>query len=136
EVAQVGTAERGGERYVRGIAARSHQHSADAGYIVAGIEGPPAVLEVNLKPRAEVHGAAGRHSNVSQITGGIPGRDVQGAAKGDGEMLKVAADTHALGKHIEGRLGGPSLAVIEHHLVMDPVADGLHSPPSRLSPPE
>ena len=80
------------------------------GLVVARVERPPAALQVGLEPGAEIHRRGRqRHADVAEIAGGIPRRDVQGAAEGDGEVLEVAADADALGEDVERRAGGPRL---------------------------
>ena len=42
KIAQLGAAEGGCERDIGRIASDGHQHSPDAGHVVARVEGPPA----------------------------------------------------------------------------------------------
>ena len=46
-------------------------------------------------------------------------------------MLEVPADSLALGVYVQCRFGGPGKVVTECDVLMDPVADGLHSCPPR-----
>jgi hypothetical protein len=65
EVRQVGHAERCGYGHVGSVAACGHEHPSDARLIVAGVEGPPAVFEINFEPGAEVHDAGDGHADVA-----------------------------------------------------------------------
>jgi len=77
EMFLVGDAEGCGHGYVGGVAAGGDEDSADAGVVVAGVEGPPAVFGINLEPGAEVHGiGAGEDTDVSEVAGGITGGNV------------------------------------------------------------
>jgi len=72
EVFQVGEAEGSGDGYVGGIAAGGHEDAADARDIVAGIEGPPAVVEIGFEPSAEIHGVrTGRNAYITEVAGDI-----------------------------------------------------------------
>ena len=101
-MAQVRLSERSGHGNIGGVAAGRHEDPADAGLVVAGIECPPAVVEVDFKPRAEIHGPTRRHADVAEVACRVAGGNVQRAAEGDGKMLKVAAHAHALGKDVQG----------------------------------
>ena len=73
------------------------------GVIVARVESPPAILEIDLKPRAEIHrpGEAGQ-ADVAEVAGGVARGNVHGAAEGDGQVLEVAAYADALRVDVEG----------------------------------
>jgi len=121
-----------GNGYVCCVAAGGHENPANAGLVVAGVEGPPATFEVDLEPGAEVHGKDYGNANVSQIAGGVACRDVEGAAEGDCEVLEVAADADAFREDVESRLGGPRVLIVEPYFAVDPVADGLDAAPARV----
>lgn len=127
---QVRLAERSGDRDIGCVAAGCHQYAADARLIVAGIERPPLSVEPRLEPCAEVHGVPQRNADIAQITGGVPGGNVECAAKRDGEMLEIATHPDALGKDVECGFGRAGLLIIERHVVVGPVADILHPAPA------
>src|SRR5438046_1851556 len=88
---EVGDAEGGGEGDVHRIAAAGHQYAADAGRVVAGVEGPPAVAEVDFEPRAEIHRTRnGRDADVAEVAGGVARGDVHAAAEGDRQVREIA----------------------------------------------
>ena len=104
------------------------------GLVVAGVEGPPAILEVGLEPGAEVHRRGRRVTPMSpEVAGGVAGRDVQGAAEGDRQVLEVAADADPLGEDVERGAGRARVRVAEGHLRVDPVADRPAPAPSRAA---
>ncbi len=123
EVGEVGDAEAGGDGDVGGVAAGGHEDAADARDVVAGVHGPPAVIEEDLVPGGEVAGAGVGDADVAEVAGDVAGGDVHGAAEGDGEVLEVAADADAFGEDVEGGLGGAGGHVVEGDVVVDPVAD-------------
>ena len=51
-------------------------------------------------------------------------------------MLKVAAHAHAFSKHIESRLCGPGMLIVERHFIVNPVANGLHAAPAGFDVPK
>ena len=124
EVGEVGAAEAGGDGYVGGVAAGGHEDAAYARVIVAGVHVPPAAVEPDLVPGAEVAGAGEGDADVADVAGDVAGGNLHGAGEGDGEVLIVAADADALGEDVHGGHGGASLFVVEGYLTVDPVADG------------
>ena len=79
-----GRAEGGRQGHVDRVAAVGHQHAADPGDVVPGVEGVPAAAEVGLEPGAEVHRQGGRgDADVAEVAGRVAGRDVQAAAERD-----------------------------------------------------
>ena len=90
-------------------------------------KGPPTVFQVGLEPCAEIHRARRWwNADVSQIPRSVTCRNVKRATEADGEVLKVAADSDALRVHIQRSAGRTRKLVAERHVVMDPIADGLH----------
>jgi hypothetical protein len=66
---------------------------------VTGIESVPTSAKERFKPSAEVHWCWIRwYFDVSQISGAIPGGDIEAAAQRDGEVGKIATDAALLGK--------------------------------------
>src|SRR4029077_19656420 len=104
---------------------------ADSGLVVAGVECPPAILQINFEPRAEVHRRNIRNSYVTQISSGVPGGDVKATAKCDCEMLKIAADASAIRVDIQSRLRGTRKGIAECDVPLHPIAYRLYSRPSR-----
>ena len=131
EFFEVGDAEAGGEGDVGGVAAVGHEDAADAGFVVAGVEGPPAIPEIDFEPGAEIHGAGnGGNADVAEVTGDVAGGDVHAAAEGDGQMREIAADPEALaiafgsGARVAGEL------VTELDVVVDEITNRLHPAPA------
>src|SRR5450631_3733263 len=107
EVPQIGDAEGGEEGNVCSVPSGGHENAAYARHVViiACVERPPAAAEVDLEPGTEIHGGRRQvYANIAQVARGVAGRDIQAAAKGDSEMLVVAAHTHAFRVNIQGRL--------------------------------
>ena len=127
-----GSSEGGCDRAVSGVAAGGHQNSSDAPNVVPGVEGPPPISQVNLKPGAEVHGAGGNdYSDIAEVSGCVAGWNVQGTAKCDREMLKVSADPDTLGIDTQCGANGTGKLISEGDFLVYPVADRLHPPPPR-----
>ena len=125
EAEEAGAAEAGGDGAVGGVAADGHEDAADAGDVVAGVEGPPAIAEVDFEPGAEIHGAGGeRDADVAEVAGGVARGDIEAAAEGDGEVLEVAADADAFGVDVEGGARGAGELIAEGDFAVHPVADG------------
>jgi hypothetical protein len=56
------------DRNICRIPSSRHQHAADAGNVMSGIEGPPATANEGFEPRAEIHGGRiGGHTDISQV---------------------------------------------------------------------
>ena len=123
KVGEVRAAEAGGDGYVGGVAAGGHEDTADAGVVVAGIHVPPAAVEPDLVPGAEVSGAGVGYADIADVAGDVAGGDFHAAGQGDGEVLVVAADADTLGEDVHGGHGGASFFVVEGDLLVDPVAD-------------
>src|SRR5207237_1941348 len=85
---------------------------------------PPAPLQPDLVPGAEVAGAAERVTDVAEIAGDVAGRDVLASSESYGQMLEVAADTDSLGEDVHCCLRGSCRHVVESNLLVNPVADG------------
>ena len=84
--------------------ASADDHPAGTGYVVAGVKGPPAVLEVGLEPSTEVHGPVGSgDAHIGQVAEDIAGRDIEAPAQGKPEVGEVAADAGAALPHVERR---------------------------------
>src|ERR1700722_17404703 len=109
--------ERSGDGYIGGIPAHSHQHASDAGPIMPGVRRPPAIVQVNLKPGAEVHGGVSRRdADVPEISGDVTCGNIHRAAKRHCQVLEIPAHAYAFGKYIERGLGRASMLVAERNL--------------------
>src|SRR5687767_6940048 len=81
ESVQLVGAEGAGQRHVAGVAPACNQYAADAGHVVARIEGVPAVTQESLEPTRKVHRAVRRQGpDIAEVAGAIAGRNVQAAA--------------------------------------------------------
>src|SRR4051794_14566757 len=63
--------ERCRDRHVGGVAAGSHQYTAEAALVVPRIKRPPSVAEPNLEPGAEVHWRSCRDTDITQVAGRV-----------------------------------------------------------------
>jgi len=91
---------------------------------VAGVHVPPAAVDPDLVPGAEVAGAGVGDADVADVAGDVAGGDFHAAGEGDGEVLVVAADADALGEDVHGGHGRARLVVVEGYFFVDPIADG------------
>ena len=129
--------ERGDERDVDRVAAAPDDHTADARRVVARVEGVPAAVEVGLEPGREVHRLGGwRRLDVRDVAEHVAGRDVQGAAEGDGQMRVVAADALAGPVGVGGRRPRVRRARHPGQVTVHEVDDGLDPAPARRQVPE
>jgi len=118
---------------VHRVAAPADQHPALAGRVVAGVEGPPPAVKVDLHPGGEVHRLGRRRDvHVGEVAEDVASRDRQCPAKADRDMGEVAADAAA--GSVGVRRGGrrDAAAVIETQVAVDVVADRPHPPVARL----
>ena len=61
---------------------------------MACVKRPPTILQIDFEPGAEIHwGRLGRNADIAQVTRRVAGRNIQRAAKSDGQVLKIAADS-------------------------------------------
>jgi hypothetical protein len=124
--------ERGGYRHVHGVPTAGHQHSADPRRVVPGVEREPPAVEVRLEPTAEVHRARRcGHADVAEVAGRIPRRNAQAPAKGQGQVIKVAAYTRPLLVDVVSTLERTGELVAKLDVAVYPVADGLHPRPAK-----
>src|SRR5580658_5434185 len=130
EALQPGRSERSRDGHIRRIATRGHEHSSDSRLIVARVESPPPALKVDLKPRTEVHRSSDRNSDVAQISGRVSRGNVQATAKGNCEMLKIAADALAVRVDIQRRFRRTRERIAKSDVCMYPIANRLHATPS------
>jgi hypothetical protein len=131
ELPEPGSAEGSRDRYIGRVAPGGDQHPSNTREIVPRIESPPFTAKVRFEPRAEIHGARRcRHAYVSEIASGVSGRYVHGAAKRDGEVLEIPADSAAFDSYVECRPCGAGEAIAKHGVLMDPIADRLNGRPS------
>ena len=107
------------------------------GVLLARVEGVPLSAEEHPHPGGEVHrGVLRRYPDVAEVPVAVPRRDVHGSAEGYGETGEVPADADALVERLQRRAGRAGALIVEHEVLMDVVADGLHPTPSRWSLPE
>src|SRR5580658_7431070 len=129
-MAQVCSSKRSGHCHIGRVPARCHEHTANPGLVIAGIECPPTVFEIDLEPCTEWRWEDYGDADVAQIPRGITCGNVECAAEGDGQVLIVATYADALSKNIEGGFCGPGVLIVKRDFVVDPVADGLHAAPA------
>ena len=99
--------------------------------VVARIKGIPAPAEIRFKPSAEIHRIRrGRHADVAEIAGAIPGWDIHAAAERDRYMREIPTDTHSFVIRLVGGARSARLRIIEAKMVMGEVANGLHPRPA------
>ncbi len=130
EVCEVAAAEAGRDGHVSGVAAGRHQDAAIARIVVACVHVPPAAIQPDLVPGAEVAGAGIRHADVADVAGDVARGDVHAARERDGKVLIIAADADALGEDVHGGLGGARGFVVEGDVRIHPIADGRGQRPT------
>ena len=64
------------QRDIRRVPSRRHQHSPWASIVVACIHAPPAAIQPDFVPSAEVARASVRPPDVAQVASDVPRRDV------------------------------------------------------------
>jgi hypothetical protein len=113
-VRKIRDSEGGGDGHIRGVTTGRHQHTSHALLIMPGVEGPPAIFEIHLKPRAEVHGRrGGRHTDIAQLSCGVASGNIPGATERDSKMLKIPAEAEAFREHVQSRLCWASVLISE-----------------------
>src|SRR5580658_5113504 len=119
-------------RTVGRISAGGHQHASDAPNIVSGVERPTTISQINFKPGAEVHRARGHdHPYITQVSGCVTRRNVERSAEGNGQVLKVAANSDSLGIDPQSGADWTGKLVSKSDLAMHPITDRLNPlPPS------
>src|SRR3954462_10943140 len=133
ESGQVRDTERCRNGHIRSVSSGRHQHPPYAWLDVASIKRPPTILQIDFEPGAEIHGGGlFRNSDIAEISGGVASGNVEGAAESDGQVLKIAADTSALGEDIQRRLRRTGVLVAECYLPIYPATDCVYAVPSRL----
>ena len=86
-----------GERAIHGVEAAGDFDAADARNIEAGVEGLPAVADIDLHVGVEIHRRAGiLEGHVRDVAGDVARGDIEAAAERDGGVREVAADAEAL----------------------------------------
>src|SRR5215212_9564834 len=111
ESGERGRAERSGDRDVGRIPPTRHEDPADPRNVVARVERIPAVAEINLHPRAEIHLAVHRHADIAEVTGAVARGYVHAAAERNRKMREVTADTLTLRVACPCRRRGPRVVV-------------------------
>ena len=79
---------------IGGVAATGYQHTADARYIIAGVEGIPTAVKVSFEPTGEIHSTVGRrHADIAQVTCAIACRNVHAATECDRKVRVITTNT-------------------------------------------
>src|SRR5271166_1024609 len=126
---EVGDAEGGRHGDVGGVAAAAHDDAADAGMVVTRVHRPPAPIEKDLAPGAEVPRVnIGGNADVAEIAGAIAGGNIHATAERDGEMGEVAADADAFVHGIAGCAGRARVHVVEADFRVHEIRDRPHAP--------
>src|SRR2546423_14596615 len=113
------------------IATAGNEYSSDARHVVPRIKSIPAATEVHFHPGGKIHGTiGGRHADVAKITGAVACWNIHTAAESNGEVGIVAADSCALVECFKGRFRAARILITERDVVMDVIADRLHTSPS------
>src|SRR5665213_2250967 len=101
-----------------------HEKSTNSRDIMACIKAPPAVLQVNPKPRTEIHRRRrDGHADVAEIASGITSRNIQTPAQRDGQMLEIPADSYPFVEYFESSSRGPCILISERHMIVYPIAN-------------
>src|SRR5580765_8015198 len=102
ETLQIGVPKRRCERDIDRIAAAGHENASDARCVEARVEGVPLMIEINFKPRAEIHcGRHRRNANVTEISSAIARRHSHAAAERYRQMREIPAHARAFSKDVE-----------------------------------
>src|SRR5712691_11908832 len=113
------------------IATSGNEDASDARHVVPRIKSIPAATEVNFHPGGKIHGAiGGRNADVAKIPGAVACWNIHTAAESNGEVGIVAADAGALVEGVKGRFREARILIPERDVVMDVIADRLHTRPS------
>ena len=131
ELRQRHGAEGGDQRDVDRVTAAADDHAADAAAVVAGVEGVPLAVEVDLEPGGEVH-RLGRERDVDlgDVAEDVAGGDVQRAAERDRQVGEVAADALAGAVGVDRRGPGVRGAGDPFEVAVDVVDDRLDAFPA------
>ena len=134
--AQWGGAVVGHHRDIERVTAAPDEHAAGAPGVVAGIERVPAIADIRLEPRDEIHRLLERrHIDVGQVSKAVARRNVEPTKECDRKMGEVAADTCALEVDVGRSRGRAAASVPEGDVVMHPVDNRLDALPSGLRRP-
>src|SRR5712691_147880 len=113
------------------ITPAGNEDSSDARHVVPRIKSIPAATEVHFHPGGKIHGArGGRNADVAKITGAVACWNIHTAAESNSEVGIVAADSCALVECFKGRFREARILIPESDVVMDVIADRLHTSPS------
>ncbi len=94
------------DRDVRGVASARDEDPTDALDVVPRVEGVPGAADKRLEPTGEVHRRRIlRTTDVAEVTGAIPRRNVHATTEGDGQVGEVATDPPAFIEDLPGGLG-------------------------------
>src|SRR3954447_15547218 len=123
--------ERQSQGNIGSISPARDQNPTDPRIVVARVKGVPPPPEKHLDPGREIHrGIRRRKPDVTDVPRAVPGRDVQAAAERKRQMSVVAADPALLCVGLGGRAGRTRIRVPERDMVVNEVADRLHSRPA------
>src|ERR1700676_5273003 len=94
-------------------------------------------MQVDLKPSAEIHRIRNeRHSNVSQIAGCVPRRNVQAPTERNRQMCEIATNSDPFSERLERRAIRTSSLIVELKMSMNKIANRLDPFPSRSGSPK
>src|SRR4029450_10914280 len=110
------------------VATASDEHPPFTPHVVARIECPPAITQINLHPGGEVHRKLkGRDLDLGQIAENVTSGGIEGAAERTREVCEVPADSITAGMYICGRGYRCAGAVFKADVIMHVIADRLDS---------
>src|SRR4030095_9913603 len=128
----LGAAEDRRERELSSIPADRHENATDASLIMTCIEGVPFVTEKNFEPCAKIHRIRSKwNSDIAEVTGDIPCRNIEAATKGNREMHKIAAHAFAVAINLQCALLRVSEMITKGDVLMHPITNRLHTGPAR-----
>ena len=105
--------------------------------IVTRIKGVPTAVKKHLKPGTEIHWCwIAWHADITEIPGAVSRRNVHAAAKRHREMGKVSANAYPFLMAFGSRSIAACVVISKFDLIVNVVADGLHTLPAPAKPAE
>jgi hypothetical protein len=96
------------------------------------IESKPSSSKKRFEPHTEIHWRGiWRNTDIAQIAGAVPCRDVHATTQSDRKMGKVTAYPHPFVECVKSRTVVACVTIAKFDLGMREVADGLHRLPPR-----
>src|SRR4029077_4713961 len=81
-----------------------------------------------FEPRCEIaYAVRWRRSQIAQVPSAVSRRNIHATAESDREMRIVAADSGPFFERLQGAARGPGVLVVECNLIMNVIADSLHT---------